>query len=87
MSTAENPNAAGFEVVVDENGSIPAEALARFGIRPGAHLRVVEEPVTPRKKLRGILKDEISPEAVDEITEELRRNKEERIAAIMRDEA
>lgn len=30
------------ELVVAEDGSIPAEQLARLGLRPGAHLRVVE---------------------------------------------
>jgi hypothetical protein len=30
------------ELVVADDGSIPAEQLARLGLRPGAHLRVVE---------------------------------------------
>jgi hypothetical protein len=85
MSMAER-QPTGFEVVIGEDGSIGAEELRRLGFQPGAHLRIFEEPSpAPRKKLRGILKDVISPEAVEEITEELRRNKEERIAAIMRE--
>ena len=85
MSTAETPQP-GFELVVDPDGSISAETLRRLGIRPGAHLRVVEE-MQPRKKLRGILKDEVPPEVVEAITEQLRRDKEERVAAIMRDDS
>lgn len=30
------------ELVVADDGSIPAEQLARLGFRPGAHLRVIE---------------------------------------------
>jgi hypothetical protein len=32
------------ELVVADDGSIPAEQLARLGIRPGTHLRVVATP-------------------------------------------
>jgi hypothetical protein len=34
---------AGFEVVVGADGGIAPEELARHGIRPGAHLRIVAE--------------------------------------------
>jgi hypothetical protein len=34
------------ELVVAADGSIPAEQLARLGVGPGAHLRVVETPAT-----------------------------------------
>jgi hypothetical protein len=34
---------ADFEVVVGADGGIAAEDLARHGVRPGAHLRVVPE--------------------------------------------
>jgi hypothetical protein len=30
------------ELVVAEDGSIPAEQLGRLGLRPGTHLRVIE---------------------------------------------
>lgn len=54
MSTA---NAAeGDELVVAPDGSIPAEQLARLGLRPGAHLRVVvAEPVGENASLAGSL--------------------------------
>jgi hypothetical protein len=56
MSTA---NAAeGSELVVAEDGSIPAEQIARLGLRPGAHLRVVEaRPADRAGQLGGSLPD------------------------------
>lgn len=46
------------ELVVAEDGSIPADQLARLGLRPGAHLRVVEAPVsTESDELEGSLPD------------------------------
>jgi hypothetical protein len=47
------------ELVVAEDGSIPAEQLARLGLGPGAHLRVVEatQPVSEPTGLRGSLPD------------------------------
>ena len=41
MSTANCPE--GHELVVAADGSIPAEQIARLGMRPGTHLRVVAE--------------------------------------------
>ena len=40
MSTAGNPG--DHELVVADDGSIPAEQLRSLGLRPGAHLRVVD---------------------------------------------
>lgn len=40
MSTADPTDQ--HELVVDNDGSIPADQLARLGLGPGAHLRVVE---------------------------------------------
>ncbi len=34
------------ELIVAADGSIPAAQLKRLGVRPGAHLRVVETPAT-----------------------------------------
>jgi hypothetical protein len=47
------------ELVVAEDGSIPAEQLARLGLGPGDHLRVVEatHPVGEAAGLRGSLPD------------------------------
>ncbi len=56
MSTADVPQS--HELIVGPDGSIPAEQIARLGLRPGAHLRVVpqgQEPVSGR--LGGSLPD------------------------------
>lgn len=47
------------ELVVAEDGSIPAEQLARLGLRPGAHLRVVESAGSSRGsvEIEGSLPD------------------------------
>jgi hypothetical protein len=41
MSTADSPQE--LELVVADDGSIPAEQIASLGVRPGAHLRVIIE--------------------------------------------
>jgi hypothetical protein len=47
-----------YELVVADDGSIPADQLARLGLRPGTHLRVVETgPVEPGAALAGSLPD------------------------------
>lgn len=47
------------ELVVADDGSIPAEQLERFGLQPGARLRVVEAPVSDVDvtSLAGSLRD------------------------------
>lgn len=47
------------ELVVAEDGSIPTEQLESVGLRPGAHLRVVEasQPVDGSPDLVGLLPD------------------------------
>ncbi|WP_139177053.1 hypothetical protein [Geodermatophilus siccatus] len=52
----------GFKVVVGADGGIAPEELARHGVRPGAHLRIVAEnerpPIRPAYgALRGQLAD------------------------------
>jgi hypothetical protein len=39
-----SPDAHQHELVVANDGSIPASQLAVLGLRPGTHLRVVESP-------------------------------------------
>jgi len=39
---------ADFEVVVGADGGIAPEELARHGVRPGAHLRIVAQVAPPR---------------------------------------
>lgn len=46
------------ELVVADDGSIPAEQLRNFGFLPGAHLRVVEATAEPASdRLAGSLPD------------------------------
>jgi len=49
----------GKELVVAEDGSIPADQLARLGLGPGAHLRVVAAGKSAREdsELAGSLPD------------------------------
>ena len=54
--SAVEPNAE-KELVVADDGSIPAEQLVRLGLRPGAHLRVVEAVAGKPGKLEGSLPD------------------------------
>jgi hypothetical protein len=64
MSTAKRE---GHELVVADDGSIPADQVARLGLRPGSRLRVVETPGPPsssRKTARGILAGKIDGEAL-----------------------
>ena len=56
VSSADAPR--GVELVVAADGSIPAEQLARLGLRPGTHLRVLaERSVQPPGTLGGSLPD------------------------------
>lgn len=47
------------ELVVADDGSIPADQLASLGLRPGAHLRVVAtaDSAAPTSGLAGSLPD------------------------------
>lgn len=54
MSIVSGPE--GHELVVADDGSIPAEQIARLGMRPGTHLRVVaEQPAVPGGSIAGRL--------------------------------
>lgn len=44
---ASSPEA--HELVVADDGSIPAEQIARLGLRPGAHLRIIAEQQPPQR--------------------------------------
>jgi len=49
----------GKDLVVADDGSIPADQIARLGFRPGAHLRVIESgpAASERSNLAGSLPD------------------------------
>jgi hypothetical protein len=54
MSMASGPDS--HELVVADDGSIPAEQIERLGMRPGTHLRVVvEQPPAPEGSIAGRL--------------------------------
>ncbi len=42
-----------IEVVVGRDGNIAADDLARFGVRPGDHLRIVPVVANARRSLLG----------------------------------
>ena len=65
---------------------VPAEELARHGVRPGAHLRLVQEspPRAPRRSSRGALAGVIAHEELDAFEVALDNSKAERIAAAER---
>ena len=85
MSTADA--AGSWELVVGPDGSVPVEQLARLGVAPGAHLRVVSNPASEstvaRKSLAGVLRDRIDDAALDRIDDAaLAANRQERIARV-----
>jgi hypothetical protein len=88
-----------FELVVGSDGglTVPPDELARHGVRPGAHLRVVAESEAhastdthgeqshqrPRRKsVRGALAHMVTPEDVDAFVEALAETKAERISSL-----
>lgn len=87
MSTTPAPEAAeGFHVVVAEDGSLPATELARLGLRPGTHLRLVPEPRRSRRAgMAGALAASLPVEAVDDWLRALDEAKAERAAAYRAD--
>lgn len=55
MSMASGPG--DHELVVADDGSIPAEQITRLGMRPGTHLRVVaEQPPDAEGSIAGRLR-------------------------------
>lgn len=88
VSTSAAPNGEGFEVVVGTDGDlrVPAEELARHGLRPGAHLRLVHQPQPPaqRRRARGALAGVVTAAALDGLEAALDEAKTERIAVLER---
>ncbi|HEX2810954.1 MAG TPA: hypothetical protein VHN80_32710, partial [Kineosporiaceae bacterium] len=75
------------ELIVGPDGSIPADQIARLGLRPGTHLRVVAEPGLgaddpARTSLAGALRERIDDAALDRFDAALAANRRERIAAV-----
>ena len=76
----------GFEVVVSLDGtlSVDADELARHGVRPGAHLRVIPADVSRSKQASafGYLSAIISSDAADALAAGLDAGKAERLDAL-----
>ncbi|MGD9530308.1 MAG: hypothetical protein AB7I38_19760 [Dehalococcoidia bacterium] len=87
MNSTPVPEAAeGFHVVVAEDGSVPASELARLGLRPGTHLRLVPEPRrSSRGRMAGALAANLPADAVDDWVRALDEAKAERAAAYRAD--
>jgi hypothetical protein len=89
VSTTVSPDD-GFEVVVDDDGNlrVPADELARHGVRPGAHLRLVPEQREgpKRRSARGMFANRVQPGDLDEFEAAMAEAKSERIAAVLADQ-
>jgi hypothetical protein len=73
----------GFDVVVSDDGTltVPAAELARHGVQPGAHLRLVPEQRRVRpKRLLGTLKNTVPAAAIEQLIRGLDESKAERTA-------
>jgi hypothetical protein len=78
----------GFEVVVGSDGNlmVPAAELARHGVRPGAHLRLVVEDAVEaapkRRSARGSLAHLVTRADVEAFETTLAEAKADRIASV-----
>lgn len=75
----------GFHVVVADDGSVPAAELARLGVRPGMHLRLVSAGAGQsgdRRTARGILAGTVPVEAIEAWDRALDEDRAERRAAL-----
>ena len=80
----------GFDVVVNDDGSlsVPAGELARHGVRPGTHVRLVpaQREAPKRRSARGMFADRVQPGDLDEFEAAMAEAKAERIAAVLADQ-
>jgi hypothetical protein len=85
VSISAAPNGESFEVVVDADGAlhVPADELARHGVCPGAHLRLVRQmqPQKQHRRAHGALVGVVDTAALDALEAALDEAKAERIAA------
>jgi hypothetical protein len=82
MSTPPRPDD-GFDVVVSDDGTltVPAAELARHGVRPGSHVRLVPRQRSSRpRRLAGALANTVPPAAVEQLIAGLDESKAERAA-------
>ncbi|MBW0114463.1 hypothetical protein [Pseudonocardia abyssalis] len=86
-TTSAASNDDGFDVVVADDGSVPAAELARHGVQPGTHLRLVvtDEPATPERRggrSAGKLAGTVAPEVIEEWSRALDQDRAERRATL-----
>jgi hypothetical protein len=62
-----------IEVVVGVDGNVAADDLARLGVRPGDHLRIVPLVVSPRRSFLGAFPRDVgfSQSHLDEIRHDM----------------
>jgi hypothetical protein len=73
----------GLDVVVNADGgvTVSADELARLGVRPGAHLKLVPQQKSRKgKSLKGALAGTVPPEVIDDFIQGLDESKAERRA-------
>ncbi len=87
MSSSASPHPdGGLDVVVDPDGTlhVPAAELARHGVHPGSHLRIVTDRRAPvsRRSARGSLTGTATAHDIDTLLAALDDAKVERVADI-----
>lgn len=87
MSSTARPHPdGGLDVVVDPDGTlhVPAAELARHGVRPGSHLRIVtgQAESGSRRSARGSLTGTVGATDIDALLAALDDTKSDRIADI-----
>jgi hypothetical protein len=71
----------GFHVVVADDGSLPSSELARLGVVPGEHLRLVpEQRPGVRRGSAGALANTVAVQSIDALVRGLDESKAERAA-------
>jgi hypothetical protein len=73
----------GLDVVVNADGgvTVSADELAGLGVRPGAHLKLVpQQKSSKRKSLKGALAGTVPPEVIDDFIQGLDESKAARRA-------
>lgn len=88
MSTPTTPYEEGFDAVVGKDGvlTVPADELARHGLRPGTHVRLIPKRPSPapRRIVRGALHAAVDTRTLDAFEAALDEAKADRIAAVDR---
>jgi len=86
VSSVANPHPdGGLDVVVDPDGAlrVPADELARHGVRPGSHLRIVSDvsQAGPRRSVRGALAGTLTTDELNGLLRALDDVRAERVVS------